>query len=435
MNPRTECTLAQITHSEEHGIFKFEIIDLRQHATSAQELSHAKGVPLGLSACPRRGLGAFYGGWGGTVPCGTCDGGRARVRGCLHCAAATSASQQAAAPRKTQSDARRLSTVMPPRAQGQAFRPCTASELVRGSWTGDRYTVRGEHADGRAHGGAQPRAPARCSFEPFSATEALDCLRGTDVVVTGNSVARGLHLELADLLGVQPRMATREEEKRRCPLGFGSMFRDNPQLFDHPKCTVQVPVANASLHFVWQTSFTSREISQFYRRLFSDQARSRRRLLLTTMALPNACAAWNGGAVGRNLSWAPDRVMPCLLKLLAQWPSHRDALAEAIAKLPAPSTWVVRTHPAIRTALPRITYQSELSDELAHLQRNVVDAAVLVHPPPAEIRAVHLLDFFRATQQQAASPWYEDAIHPGRVVQRWQAQMILHLHCRFSPGP
>lgn len=173
------------------------------------------------------------------------------------------------------------------------------------------------------------------------------------------------------ILSSQPRMATREEEKRRCPLGFGSMFRDNPQLFDHPKCTVQVPVANASLHLVWQTSFTSREISQFYRRLFSYQARSRRRLLLTTMALPNACAAWNGGAVGRNLSWAPDRVMPCLLKLLAQWPSHRDALAEVIVKLPAPSTWVVRTHPAIRTALPRITYQSELSDELAHLQRNV----------------------------------------------------------------
>ena len=231
--------------------------------------------------------------------------------------------------------------------------------------------MRGEHADGRAHGGAQPRAPARCSFEPFSATEALDCLRGTDVVVTGNSVARGLHLELAAANG--DARGGEEALPRRCPLplGFGSMFRDNPQLFDHTKCTVQVPVANASLHFVWQTSFTSREISQFYRRLFSDQARSRRRLLLTTMALPNACAAWNGGAVGRNLSWAPNRVMPCLLKLLAQWPSHRDALAEAIAKLPAPSTWVVRTHPAIRTALPRITYQSELSDELAHLQRNV----------------------------------------------------------------
>ena len=184
---------------------------------------------------------------------------------------------------------------MPPRAQGQAFRPCTASELVRGSWTGDRYTVRGEHADGRAHGGAQPRAPARCSFEPFSATEALDCLRGTDVVVTGNSVARGLHLELAAANG--DARGGEEALPRRCPLplGFGSMFRDNPQLFDHPKCTVQVPVANASLHFVWQTSFTSREISQFYRRLFSYQARSRRRLLLTTMALPNACAAWNGG--------------------------------------------------------------------------------------------------------------------------------------------
>ena len=31
LNPRTECTLAQITHSEEHGIFKYEIIDVRPH--------------------------------------------------------------------------------------------------------------------------------------------------------------------------------------------------------------------------------------------------------------------------------------------------------------------------------------------------------------------------------------------------------------------
>ena len=212
LNPRTECTLAQITHSEEHGIFKFEIIDLRQHATSAQELSHAKGVPLGLSACPRRGLGAFYGGWGGTVPCGTCDGGRARVRGCLHCAAATSASQQAAAPRKTQSDARRLSTVMPPRAQGQAFRPCTASERVRGSWTGDRYTVRGEHADGRAHGGAVRNHGLRHGAPSSRSAQR----RRSTACVARTWWSLGTLWHVGCILSSQPRMATREEEKRRC---------------------------------------------------------------------------------------------------------------------------------------------------------------------------------------------------------------------------
>ena len=523
----------QLTRYEEHGIAKFEIVDLRQHVmhsrsrrihlyaaaalTHADRLWHTSEEILcarcdlltiscnrrhrytkslaarseAQKACPRprhsdgvSTLGAFYRGWGGVTPCRVCNGSEARVKGCIHCAAepdaaattaanavatanavaaaataATAAAVTAATaivPPHRSSTHRRLAQLpahdssttppSPPPAEPRGrlldghprgtARPCTASELLSGAWYGEQYVIGGsEQPEDARH-----RTTASCSFEPFTRESARACLQATDVVITGNSVARGLHLELADLLGAQSRVQTREEEKRRCPLPFGAMFKDNPQLFDAPRCMIRLEEANVSLHFVWQVSFASREINGFYRRLFDAHGRSRRRLLLSTMAVPNECAAWSGGGVGRNLSWNPSRVMPCVSRLLAQWPASRDYLAEAVARLPAMSTWVLRTHPAVRTALPRVTYQSDLSDELANLQREVVDAALLAQPPPpAAWPAAQMLDFYLATREPAdriptaSSPtYYEDAIHPARPLQRLQAQMLLHLHCRVN---
>ena len=80
----------QLTRSQEHAIHKFEIIDLRQHVMMNASASHidkqgAESRDWARTPCPRRGNGAFFRGWGGSEPCGVCDGKRARVRGCLHC--------------------------------------------------------------------------------------------------------------------------------------------------------------------------------------------------------------------------------------------------------------------------------------------------------------------------------------------------------------
>lgn len=71
----------QLTHSEEHGIYKYEIVDLRQHAPVERR------GPMTLPpsrACPNtHGRQAFSAGWGGGHrPCG-CD--VQRTQGCLRC--------------------------------------------------------------------------------------------------------------------------------------------------------------------------------------------------------------------------------------------------------------------------------------------------------------------------------------------------------------
>ena len=256
------------------------------------------------------------------------------------------------------------------------------------------------------------------------------CLRNTTILITGNSVGRGLHLELADLLGAQPRPSDRDAEKFICPLkgGFAGCFKDQTQLYDHPKCTVHIASADISLHFVWQVGLQSKELDAFYSRLFSSLRSSSRRLLLSTMVTPNQCAAWADGKVGgRNLTWSPPLVRPCINKLLAQWPNHRDMLQRGIESLPQPSTWIHRTHPAIRTVLPPVKYQGELSDQLATLQRDAVDLPIIRDEPPLHLFDTYL-DTINVTRKHPEQ--YEDAIHPGRVVQRRHAQMLLDMHCR-----
>ena len=79
----------QLTHTEEHGIFKFEIVDLRPLRAGAQGRQPRRGQqppPAGSSAraCPgptaRR---SFWRGWRGVLPCGRCDARRGK---CLNCA-------------------------------------------------------------------------------------------------------------------------------------------------------------------------------------------------------------------------------------------------------------------------------------------------------------------------------------------------------------
>jgi hypothetical protein len=81
---------AKLTHSEEHGMFKFEIIDLRQHFSYkevAQRLKLPWLEPLDVARpCPHPRVlrEAFSRGWGGVRPCRRCDGTRI-VPGCLDC--------------------------------------------------------------------------------------------------------------------------------------------------------------------------------------------------------------------------------------------------------------------------------------------------------------------------------------------------------------
>ena len=70
-------------------------------------------------------------------------------------------------------------------------RPCDATELVRGVWRGAEYVLR-----------------EACAFELFSPRAARSCLRETTVVIAGNSVGRGLHFELVDLVGALKRPPT-----------------------------------------------------------------------------------------------------------------------------------------------------------------------------------------------------------------------------------
>jgi hypothetical protein len=93
----------QLTHTEEHGIFKHEIIDLRQHDFNLECLDRHRGRQAGRlchprrevsedgttwqptsTPCPRKDASThFHAGWGGIRPC-HCDP-RASSR-CLNCA-------------------------------------------------------------------------------------------------------------------------------------------------------------------------------------------------------------------------------------------------------------------------------------------------------------------------------------------------------------
>ena len=69
----------QLTHTEEHAIYKFEIIDLRQH----------RATPGPSSVCPAAAAeAAFLSGWRATRQC-ACDPHQADR--CLNCAGARGA--------------------------------------------------------------------------------------------------------------------------------------------------------------------------------------------------------------------------------------------------------------------------------------------------------------------------------------------------------
>ena len=88
----------QLTHTEEHGIYKYEVVDLRQHQPSirpqrptkelkAARVKNRNGVHQGVlppaRACPcERGRQAFFGGWQADQPC-RCDS--RRTSGLLTC--------------------------------------------------------------------------------------------------------------------------------------------------------------------------------------------------------------------------------------------------------------------------------------------------------------------------------------------------------------
>ena len=82
----------QLTHTEEHGIFKFEIVDLRPLRLSrgvARQGGKADGTRP-QDACPRPGDAArqrhYWRGWGGRTPCTRCGGGRGGGE-CISCGA------------------------------------------------------------------------------------------------------------------------------------------------------------------------------------------------------------------------------------------------------------------------------------------------------------------------------------------------------------
>lgn len=79
----------QLTHTEEHGIYKFEIVDLRQRYRKQQAVTDRHPIkrtkfaptPQPPRVCPHN-MDSYYGGWGGNRPC------RCRVtpaRSCMHC--------------------------------------------------------------------------------------------------------------------------------------------------------------------------------------------------------------------------------------------------------------------------------------------------------------------------------------------------------------
>jgi hypothetical protein len=91
----------QLTHTEEHGIFKFEIVDLRQHfrrdpnvATVWDASAHrlVSAVDEAPRACPHERASHFFsGGWAGLSSC-HCNASRA----CINCASRAGKHKQAA---------------------------------------------------------------------------------------------------------------------------------------------------------------------------------------------------------------------------------------------------------------------------------------------------------------------------------------------------
>lgn len=78
----------QLSHAEAHGIYKYEIVDLRQHVSDMSNVARRRP-----RACPRGAAAKhFYQGWGGKLPCG-CNSSlqshlfAGRARGCLRCSA------------------------------------------------------------------------------------------------------------------------------------------------------------------------------------------------------------------------------------------------------------------------------------------------------------------------------------------------------------
>ena len=83
----------QLTHSQEHGIFKLEIIDLRQHARRDGGVgTNANRADIGHRVCPGEGGGGvadeplrhYYRGMGGVRRCARCSAAaQTRVNGCF----------------------------------------------------------------------------------------------------------------------------------------------------------------------------------------------------------------------------------------------------------------------------------------------------------------------------------------------------------------
>ena len=68
----------------------------------------------------------------------------------------------------------------------------------------------------------------------------------------------------------------------------------------------------------------------------------------------------------------------------------------------------------------------------ATLQRDVVDLPIIRDEPPLHLFDTYL-DTINVTRKHPEQ--YEDAIHPGRVVQKRHAQMLLDMHCRQNREP
>ena len=72
----------QLTRSEEHAIFKYEILDLRRPRATRNARPNGKDAPL-AHACPQGVAAAhYYRGLGGTLPC-VCN--ESVSTGCLNC--------------------------------------------------------------------------------------------------------------------------------------------------------------------------------------------------------------------------------------------------------------------------------------------------------------------------------------------------------------
>ena len=236
-------------------------------------------------------------------------------------------------------------------------------------------------------------------------------LRNTTILITGNSVGRGLHLELADLLGAQPRPSDRDAEslsaRSRAALPAALKTRRSYLITRAAPSTLPPPTSRCIL--CGKSAFNQRSSMRSTPDYSRVRSSSRRLLSQRWSHQTNSCVRADGKVGGRNLTWSPPLVRPCINKLLAQWPNHRDMLQRGIESLPQPSTWIHRTHPAIRTVLPPVKYQGELSDQLATLQRDVVDLPIIRDEPPLHLFDTYL-DTINVTRKHPEQ--YEDAIHP-----------------------